>query len=149
MENMKDDLFSYIDFSSARSRDCHSLNTIFKIKEKADGSKAQPVYRVVFSEEISVETKKNGCSYLRIRTNSLTNEMYFVFETERRADSLNAFTNGGNGKKICVSNKGLVEHIMKLLEIKDGNRVRCDIDISPNKSKVEGVLVYQLLGIKR
>lgn len=149
MENMKDDLFSYIDFSSARSRDCHSLNTIFKIKEKADGSKAQPVYRVVFSEEISGEAKKNGCSYLRIRTNSLTHEMYFVFETERRADSLNAFTNGGNGKKICVSNKGLVEYIMKLLEIKDGNRVSCDIDISPNKSKVEGVLVYQLLGIKR
>lgn len=140
--------FEYLRFDHRRERR-KADSTIYYYPLKADGSKGYSCYAVAFSSVITREVREKGFFYLRIRVNKLTSEIYFVFSNEKHDDSLKARNLSSNTSRLCVYSKGLVNYIMKTLGIEKGDRVSSDIETSSNKSRIDDVLVYQVLGAKK
>lgn len=138
--------FEYLLFGNSQRKTEES--TVYYLRQKLDGSDYS-LYAIVFSPTITKELRKKAFPYLRIKVNRLTCEIYFVFSKEKYNGSLNVKTYGGKQGRLCVYNKELVVFIMDTVGIEKGNRVIRDIEISPNKSRIDDVLVYQLLGANK
>lgn len=82
--------------------------------------------------------------HLRLRENVLTGELYFVFVRDNTPDSIKVPIGRGENKCISVFNKGLVDFLMKSLNIKREEAPDYLLDIGDNKSRMENAVVLQI-----
>ena len=82
--------------------------------------------------------------YLRLRQNTITGEIYFVFGKEEAADAVKASFGRGNTKCISIYSKGLVETVINILEIPKEKVEDYILKIGENKSRIADVVCLQI-----
>lgn len=143
------DEFVFIDFKSRRNfgrgatiaKNAARLHYVTKESKRVKN----PYYCITLNKEISNEIKDKNLPYLRLRQNTITGELYLLFETEYKEYSTKASFGRGNQKCLSIYNKGLVVKIMELLGIpKDENAESYLLKISENKSRIADVVCLQI-----
>lgn len=137
--------FVYIDFKHSRrgraiDRGTARLHYVSKNSEKVKNA----YYCITLNQEISNEIKDKDLQYLRLRQNTITGEIYFVFGKEEAADAVKASFGRGNAKCISIYSKGLVETVINILEIPKEKAEDYILKIGENKSRIADVVCLQI-----
>jgi hypothetical protein len=104
-------------------------------------------YSLTFNKVTARIIKENQMCYLRLQYNNFTGEIYFVFSKELPTEGtyVQFNTNQRKGAGLLdVTNKGLVEFLIKYFGLKEGETRSYDFSIGENLSRTEEFLVFKI-----
>lgn len=104
-------------------------------------------YSLTFNKVTARILKENQMCYLRLQYNNFTGEIYFVFSKELPTEGtyVQFNTNQRKGAGLLdITNKGLVEFLIKYFGLKEEETRSYDFSIGENLSRTEEFLVFKI-----